>query len=612
MFGCAQAPLRRAAPIAPQLLGACVEHERLSAKTYADQDPHHAYWQAPIKPIRAPVSVSTSPSLHARQRGQLPRSQDEPHNGSARAEDWRPLLYFSLYRCALAAVLLLLVVWRVTPREGLEFEPELFAAVAVVYLLYSLLAMAAVTQRWARMDRQVAIQIFLDIIAIIALVHAAGGLGSGFALLLVITVAGGSILTQGRIAILFAALASLAVLTQQIWVVMHEPLSAPQYTHAGLLGMAFFATSLVISASARRLRLTQALAARRGVDLANLAELNDHIIQRMQSGVLALDEQRRIWLMNRSGQRLLGVSNWRIGDSIDGVAEPLARAHRLWLSGSEMDSVQIEPTGGALRVAASFARIGDDGSEGTVVFLEDAAAINQRAQQLKLAALGRLAGSIAHEIRNPLGAISHAAQLVDESAALDDGDRRLTRIIHENTARMNAMVENILEMGRGRNAIAETIVLREWVAEFFREFCARRSGARAVIDSRFDPLALTVRVDRSQLHQIIWNLCDNALQHAGEPPRVRISAGIATKTGRPYLDVEDNGIGVAAKERDQVFEPFFTTRDQGTGLGLYIARELCEGNQASLTLEDSCDPLYGGCRFRVTFQDPRRRARASS
>jgi two-component system sensor histidine kinase PilS (NtrC family) len=403
------------------------------------------------------------------------------------ADDWRPLLYFSLYRCALAALLCLVVLWGVAPQESLQFKPGLFTTVVVLYLIYSVLALLAVSQRWARMDGQVALQIFLDIVAIIWLVHAAGGLSSGFALLLVITVAGGSVLTQGRIAILFAAMASIAVLAQQIWIVFHEPQVEPQYTHAGLLGVAFFATSFVISVSARRLRLTQALAARRGVDLANLAELNEHIIQRMQSGVVALDEHRRIWLMNNSGQRLLGVSRWAMGDRIERVAAPLAEAHQRWSQGDGKDSGQIEPAGGALRVAVSFARIGEDGGEGTVIFLEDAAAINQRAQQLKLASLGRLAGSIAHEIRNPLGAISHAAQLVDESPGLDDSDRRLTRIIHENTARMNTMVENILKMGRGRDAVPEPIVLGDWVAQFLEEFSSRRPGAGAVISTQVDP-----------------------------------------------------------------------------------------------------------------------------
>ncbi len=520
-----------------------------------------------------------------------------------RPDAWRPLLLFSLYRCALAALLLLLVLWDVQPRHNWIPHEDLFRGVIVAYLAYAVLALAAVTQRWARMDRQVAVQIFLDVVAITLLMHAAGGLRSGLALLLVITVAGGSMLTEGRVAFLFAAIASLAVLTQQIWTLLYEPGSEPPYTHAGLLGMAFFATSFVISASARRLRASEALVARREVDLANLAQLNDHIIQRMQSGVLALDEHGRARLMNRSAQRLLGVAGWRAGDRVERLGPELASGYAHWRGGSELSSCLLEPASSGLRLVASFAGIGEAGTEGTVVFLEDAAAVNQRAQQLKLASLGRLTASIAHEIRNPLGAISHAGQLLEESPGIEDADRRLTRIIRENSARMNAMVENILEVGRGRNATPEAIALGPWLEAFLHEFEASRPGAGAFISSRIDPRDLQVRVDPSQLHQIVWNLCDNALQHAGEPPSIVLTAGLGVHTARPYLDVVDNGSGIPEEDLDRVFEPFFTTRDQGTGLGLYIARELCEGNQATLSLEDA----EHGCRFRVTFQDPRRR-----
>jgi two-component system sensor histidine kinase PilS (NtrC family) len=525
-----------------------------------------------------------------------------------RVDVWRPLLYFSLYRCALAIVLVLLVLWNVMPRDNWISHQDLFRGVVLTYLVYAVVALVAVLQRWVRMERLAAIQIILDVLAITVLMHAGGGLPSGFALLLVVTVAGGSMLTEGRVAYLFAAIASLAVFTQQIWTLFHEPEVAPAYTHAGLLGIAFFATSLVISASARRLRASEALAARREVDLANLAQLNDHIIQRMQSGVLAADEGQRLRLMNGSAQLLLGVSHWQAGDVLSQLCPELAISHGLWREDPEHSSYLVAPQASGLRLVASFAGIGEGGRDGTVVFIEDAAATNQRAQQLKLASLGRLAGSIAHEIRNPLGAISHAGQLLDESEVLEDADRRLTRIIQENSGRMNAMVENILELGRGRNASPESLELRTWMEAFLEEFANRRPGAASIIHSHIDPPDLRVRVDPSQLHQILWNLCDNALQHAGEPPRVTVRAGVRERTGRPYLDVADNGSGISAEDLDRVFEPFFTTRDQGTGLGLYIARELCEGNQATLTLEDS----EGGCRFCITFQDPRRRGTVGS
>jgi two-component system sensor histidine kinase PilS (NtrC family) len=309
--------------------------------------------------------------------------------------------------------------------------------------------------------------------------------------------------------------------------------------------------------------------------------------------------------MNASAQSLLGVARWRPGGELAQFSPELARMHAVWRGDREHSSYVVEPAASGLRLVASFAAIGDSG---TVVFLEDAAATNQRVQQLKLASLGRLAASIAHEIRNPLGAISHAGQLLEESSAMDDGDRRLTRIIQENSARMNAMVENILDLGRGRDATPEALELRDWLGTFMEEFMSRRPGARHIVTTRVEPPDLRVRVDPSQLHQVLWNLCDNALQHAGEPARVDVRAGVGAYTGRPYIDVVDNGVGIPEEELDRVFEPFFTTRDQGTGLGLYIARELCEGNQARLTLEDT----VGGCRFRVTFQDPRRRGTVSA
>jgi two-component system sensor histidine kinase PilS (NtrC family) len=517
---------------------------------------------------------------------------------------WRPLFYYCVYRIVLAALLVVLVLWGVAPR-GMAFgHALLFELLSGGYLVFSMLVLVLVARRSFPLDVLVPVQLFIDILVITLITHASGGLPSGFGLLLVITVAACSILTAGRIAVLFAALASIAVLVQQAYVYLYEPLGEPQYAHAGLLGLAFFATTLVISAPARRLRRSEALAARREMDLAHMARLNEHIIQRMQSGVMALDAAGQVRLMNGSAQRLLGLVDWQPGERLEDLAPELAVAWRSWLAQPDNPSQIVGHAASALRVVASFAAIGPGAQEGTVVFMEDAAAVNQRAQQLKLASLGRLAGSIAHEIRNPLAAISHAGQLLGESPNLGGGDHRLTDIIADNSRRMNAMVENVLELGRGRPATPESTPLKSWLEEFLAEFEASRPGARACIECRVEPETLMVRVDRSQLHQIVWNLCDNALQHAGDPPRVRLVAGIGAHTGRPFLDVEDNGSGIAPEETDRVFEPFFTTRDQGTGLGLYIARELCEGNQANLSLEYSA----GGCRFRITFQDPRRRA----
>ena len=530
----------------------------------------------------------------------LPLQQQVAPQGD---EDWRLLLYFCSYRAVLAFMLVVLAMWGIAPRAETNINVALFGSLAWSYLGFSLCALLAAGNRWGRANSQMVIQVFIDILIVTLIMHAAGGVVSGFGLLLVITVAGGSILTDGRVAALFAAIATLAMLTQQIYTFFTLDFVTPHYTHAGLLGVAFFTTALFTSSYAGRLRQSEALAARQELDLASLAMWNEHIIQRMQSGAMVIDSDGHIQLMNESARRLLGLSRPPKNALLSELTPQLDSLYRLWREGNGKSSYFLDPMEHGLRSVVSFASMGDRGQEGTLIFFEDAALTTQRAQQLKLASLGRMAGSIAHEIRNPLGAISHAGQLLEESRNLDAADRRLTRIIHDNSARMNAMVENILQLGRQRATQPRTFELRPWLEGFLSEYEGRHPDLRKVLEYSVEPAGLEVRMDPSQLHQVLWNLCDNALQHAAEPARVCLSAGLSTPMERPFLEVTDNGPGLDQETGDQIFEPFFTTRKQGTGLGLYIARELCEGNLASLSLE----PSRQGARFRITFPDPRRK-----
>ncbi len=517
-------------------------------------------------------------------------------------KDWRLLLYFCIYRVILASLLVMLVKWGIALRAAADINVALFSILAWSYMGFSLCALIAAGSRWGGINPQMVIQVFVDILIVTLIMHASGGVISGFGLLLVITVAGGSILTEGRIAALFAAMATLAVLTQQIYSYFDLSLATPHYTHAGLLGAAFFTTAFFTSAYARRLRQSEALAARQELDLASLATLNDHIIQRMQSGAMVVDTAGHLRLVNESARRLLGLAEATGNASLAELIPELNSFYQLWRGGNGKTSYFLKPSGRGLRSVVSFAAMGESDQDLTLIFFEDAALTAQRAQQLKLVSLGRMAGSIAHEIRNPLGAISHAGQLLEESSNLDSADRRLTRIIHDNSARMNAMVENILQLGRQRATQPRSFDIQPWLEQFLNDYDGQHPGARKIIECVVKPPQLQVRMDPSQLHQVLWNLCDNGLQHAVEPARVWLTAGISDQTERPFLELKDNGPGIDPETSDQIFEPFFTTRKQGTGLGLYIARELCEGNLASLSLEPS---IQGGC-FRITFADPRR------
>lgn len=515
---------------------------------------------------------------------------------------WVPLRYFNLYRGIIAGLFLLLGLLESTPRPLGSADPALFQLVSLSYLLFSIACSFAIRMRVPRFHAQVLAQVMIDIVAITLLMHASGGLTSGMGLLLVVAIAGGSLLTEGRIAVLFAALATLAVLGEQIVAWLARPSALETYYHAAMLGAAFFATATLGLSLARRIRASEELAARRELDLASLAQLNEHIIQRMQSGIMALDERSQVRLINTSARRLLGLGSSVEGKYIDGLSAGLGKLLAAWRADSARSSYLYVAPASELRVVVSFAMIASEPGKGVLVFLEDAGAMTQRAQQLKLASLGSLTASIAHEIRNPLGAISHAAQLLGEAPDLDRGERRLTQIIRDNAARMNGIIENVLQLSRRRPAAVESLLLGDWLHGFADDFCAATGIERAQLQVQVQPEDLRVRFDPSQLHQVLSNLCENGVRHGGADCRLQLNAGIAMESRRPVLELSDNGPGVSEEAARQLFEPFFTTRRDGTGLGLYIARELCEGNQASITLV----PGVGGARFRITFSDPRR------
>lgn len=514
---------------------------------------------------------------------------------------WRRLGFLNGYRLCLAGVLAAIGLGDPLPGPFGDHDPHLFGVVSAAWLAVGAAALAAMVLRRPGFTVQVTVQVLVDVLALTLLMHASGGVRSGLGMLLIITVAGGSLLTEGRTARVFAAVAALAVLTEQTWSLLagDPPIS---FTHAGLLGASFFATAILAHSLARRLRESEALAERRGLDLANMAQLTDYVIQRMQTGILVLDRELRTRLVNESALRLLGIPPGGGEGALDGLSPALARSVRAW-----WDGVPEEP--GAFRASATgpeilprFARLGADRDSGTLVFLEDMGALAQQAQQLKLASLGRLTAGIAHEVRNPLGAISHAGQLLAESPDLCAGDRRLTEIIKQQSERVNTIIENILQLSRGKPARPEEITLRPWLEQFVDEFEAGERREAGCVRLHFERPDLHVQADPSQLRQVLWNLCENGLIHGGGALELR--AGIDPDSATPFVEVRDEGPGVDAETAQHIFEPFFTTSPRGTGMGLYIARELCVSNQARL----NCLPADGrGGRFRITFADPRRR-----
>ena len=251
-----------------------------------------------------------------------------------------------------------------------------------------------------------------------------------------------------------------------------------------------------------------------------------------------------------------------------------------------------------------FAPLRESGGDAMLIFLEDTSMLAEKVQQSKLASLGRLTASIAHEVRNPVGAMSHAAQLLRESAVMTSTERRLTDIIHTNGQRVSQIIENILQLSSRDTTTPERLQLENWVADFADEFSRTHQLDRDRLRVASAGPAPEIQIDPSQLHQVLWNLCENAFKYAcPDDGPIDLKIGRLRGSERPYLEVGDRGKGISESDAERIFEPFFTGEDGGTGLGLFICRELCECNQATLIYQTRPG---GGSVFRITFSDPQR------
>jgi len=531
---------------------------------------------------------------------------------AARGSDlaWRVVGLANLYRLLLPPVLYgLQLVTRPTPTVGAS-DPRLFLFVCIVYWVLGGFMAFGGKGRWRSRRALVFVNTALDTTAICTLLYCSGGVSSGLGILLVIPVGAMSLLAEGRASLAVAALAALGLLTQQILAVIAGNAQTYDYSLAGMLGAVVFLVALMAWPVSNRLRESEALVRRQEFDLANLAQLSQYIVQRLRESILVVDPSDRIRLINESAARMLGDNIAVPGALLGEVAPRLLYLLSTW----RQDGSVILRSGAATFVAADgarvirphFAPLGSSEPAPIIVFLEDTGELAAKVQQTKLAALGRLSASIAHEIRNPVGAMSHAAQLLAESPALSTADRRLTEIMQDNSRRVSGIVDNILQLSRREAPRPERFMLDAWIRRFRDEFCntLQLQWQRLIIDPSSEDVEL--RVDGSQLHQIFWNLCQNsvshALPHAGAAP-IELRYGRLAGVGRPYLQVADRGPGIAQADAERIFEPFFTRAAHGTGLGLFLARELAQANAATLLYEAR---EGGGSIFRIVFSDPSR------
>ena len=518
---------------------------------------------------------------------------------------WRVLAVLNLYRVLVPLVLSGL--YSLGGARGFAvYSSQVFFGATVFYFCFGLVSVVFVRQRLASANVQTILQAAVDMFVLVLLLHTCGGVASGLGVLFLVPVGALAFLLPPRSALFLAAIAAIAILTDTIWQQLGDKSDINSYATAGLLGAVLFVTAGAASFAAGRMRESEALVRQRDIDLANLAELSQYIVQHLRESLLVVDATDKIRLINESAAEILGDNHAVPGALVGEVSPRLLYSLSTWRKrdhGEETPS-SFAAADGARLIQPHFAPLGAEPGP-TLIFLEDTSLLAERVQQGKLAALGRLSASIAHEIRNPVGAMSHAGQLLAESANIGADERRLTDIIQSNSERVSTIINNVLQLSRREATKPTRLLLGDWLEDFLEEFCATMQVREAQIGVHEGEDDLEVRIDSSHLHQVVWNLCDNAMKYgeAFEGISFDIKLGRLNPSNRPYLEVSNRGPGIEPKSVDRIFEPFFTGRKGGTGLGLFIARELCQLNRSILLYES---PSGGGSTFRIVFSDPQR------
>jgi len=482
-----------------------------------------------------------------------------------------------------------------------KFNPDLFRTTSLIYLGLNIIVGVGtlfISAKWLARTGPSFTIILVDIICLTLLISASGGVSSGLGNFLIFTCAFSGSLILGRVSSVLPAIAVILIVYGEFYLFFYAVNDLQSFFQAGILGVIYFVANIFFQTASLQLRKTE-------TEVITLEQTNQLIIDTMKTGVVVVSNDGGIKSINHAGEAFLRIPS-----------EPQIARERLpyrlvdklrdWKANTEEGSVTFHTQENSPQLIASFSTLGSDASAAdTLIFIEDSTDVQRQAQQLKLAALGRLSASIAHEIRNPLGAISHAAQLLAESQDLSKGDTRLSEIIQNHCVRMNDVIENVLSMSRRKNATPQELNLDAWAHGFIADFAAGQTGP-VFIDMDIEPDDISLSADPIHLSQILGNLCQNGLRYSQKKTheaRILLRGRIDPTSNMPYLEVIDYGTGVAQSLVKNLFEPFYTTEATGTGLGLYLSMELCEANNARLSYSQAS---AGGSCFRVSFLEQSR------
>lgn len=510
----------------------------------------------------------------------------------------RLFTYYNLYRIVIGALLFGATFTLEHSNRQLR-HPDTYQFTTLAYLILNLSIFFYFKIATPLKTKQIIFAAALDIFILHALFFLGKGVTGSIGNLVIITLAASNIMLRGKSGLALAAIASLVTLGVEIDRVMADISSVASIARAGLMGAIYFAVAYIVQNLSHRISQSESLAIQQQQDILELQKLNHQVIQRMRTGIVVCDDYFNVRTVNQACRDLIGLANEQA------LPDSIKSRIAIWRDNKSIRTTPFRVGDDYPIVQVNFSLLSQEGGDQTLVFIEDTRLLTQQAQQLKLASLGRLTASIAHEVRNPLGAISHATQLLNESENIDSADQKMIDIIQRHCQRVNLIIENTLSLSRRDEPKTEELELSEWLSNAIDDYREHKSGSGSIQLSS-DERQPRARFDPNQIEQVLVNLLDNGIRHGLQHNKDAVLTVHLSQTDngeQAIIDIVNEGPLISEEVKAHLFEPFFTTETQGTGLGLYLSKEICEANQAQL---DYIDSIEGKVCFRIRFAHAKR------
>ena len=498
-------------------------------------------------------------------------------------------LWYTAYRLLITSCLVVIFILTQDQLVSNYEFPQLYFYVLWGYFFINCVQLFNLRHFKQHIPQQFAFIFIVDVIALSLLTVATNGPSFSISLLFLTTIFAASLLLNTQKALIITLIAVIAVIYQQFFISFWTLNSLKNLSNSVILAVLFFVFYACGQLAVRRFKLLDHVNFSQSQELKRLQNINRYILEQIDTGYLVLDENCHIVLSNPAACALLGIAPFYAFDKY-----PLYKLQPDLFELLNFDQLQngekfqFESQLSRYHLHIEVQKLIVPQQVLTLLVLQDGQRINQQVQQLKLAALGQLSASIAHEIRNPLAAIVQANELLPGSS--EPQQQALSQMISKQTKRIDKIIQDTLSMVRNKGTQPIELLLNDFIPRFIREDLA---DIQHKIDCHIAP-QLKLSFDEAQFRQVLINLIRNAIRH-NAPERSTIELHCYAKDNNIHIDVCDFGEGVAVHDQAHLFQPFFSTEITGTGLGLYLSHSFCEANQANLSYVEK---QQGAC-FRI-------------